>query len=356
MFTLLPAGQSWFEWAEGQSAREELRALELRLLGGKELEEEDAQRKAQLEATVKQSLEKRAEASRTALAAASASAREAAPAPAAAAKCVHVATTCDTAASAGEDVPQRVAGRLPGQAAAPVARVARELGPKTAPSDVAAEAPPIPSTPTKLGDILGEEPPEFSTAACSGEGDWMAANLTVLAQLQDGDKLWVDSADRVRAQRGGIVDSGRACHLRAMIRPAHTRARSCHTCRCRRALHTRSAHEQLRRRWSGRAATRTVPHGCLHAHTLFAGTRTDKARAYQAALATGRWAFSDAAPARARQNHRLCRSLPGQGPSSRHIPRPAQGSADLSQCRSTRALSHPRVLYPARLCCLGLRP
>ena len=224
MFTLLPAGQSWFEWAEGQSAREELRALELRLLGGKELEEEDAQRKAQLEATVKQSLEKRAEASRAALAAASASAREAAPAPAAAAKCVHVATTCDTAASAGEEVPQRVAGLLPGQDAAPVARVARELGPKTAPSDVAAEVPRIPCTPTKLGDILGEEPPDFSTAAFSGGGDGMAANLTVLAQLQDGDKLWVDSSDRVRAQRGGIFAAWRACHVWAMIRGLHAHA------------------------------------------------------------------------------------------------------------------------------------
>ncbi len=45
---LLPAGQTWFEWAEGQRVREELRSLELKTIAGHALSPEEVERQAAL--------------------------------------------------------------------------------------------------------------------------------------------------------------------------------------------------------------------------------------------------------------------------------------------------------------------
>ncbi len=71
---LLPAGQTWFEWAEGQRVREELRSLELKTIAGHALSPEEVERQAALSVQVEASQRARAAAARSAVAAAEAAA------------------------------------------------------------------------------------------------------------------------------------------------------------------------------------------------------------------------------------------------------------------------------------------
>jgi hypothetical protein len=182
---LLPAGQTWFQWAEGQKAREELRALELQSLGGHALDEEQSKRAEELRVQVVASQEARA---------------------AAAHKAVREAEALGAADSAADSAKSERSSR---QKPAGTAAVGAGEDKGTSKGEEKESGLP-PPPPRDVHQILGEKPPDFPEGACGRmprpprECDMIKANLEVLSRLQEGEKLWVDlDNDQITAQRGG---------------------------------------------------------------------------------------------------------------------------------------------------------
>lgn len=143
---LLPAGQTWFEWAEGQKVREELRALELQTLGGHALDEDQSKRVDELRVQV--------QASQDARAAAAAKALDDAAADADRKKAEQERKTDEQAPPASRSPRRKAAAQAKNEAAVGrgVVQAKGEGLPPPPPRDVA--------------QILGEKPPEFPEGAC----------------------------------------------------------------------------------------------------------------------------------------------------------------------------------------------
>jgi len=133
---LLPAGQTWFEWAEGQKLREELRALELQTLGGHALDEDQTKRMDELRVQVQAGQDARA---------------------AAAAKALS-----DAAADADRKKAEQQ--RKKDKQAPSAARSPRPTAATEAKTEIGEGLPPPP--PRDVAHILGEKPPEFPEGAC----------------------------------------------------------------------------------------------------------------------------------------------------------------------------------------------